>query len=75
MDDRRINGRLDRLYCHDASPYAYRGPFEVVEDEREIEKWILEIQIPHFEHDILQRLRSLDSKKARLDELKGVPVT
>lgn len=25
----RGSGRLNRIYCHDSSPYAYRGPFQV----------------------------------------------
>lgn len=27
--DNRISGRLNRLYCHDASPYVYRGPYNL----------------------------------------------
>ncbi|OIW29075.1 hypothetical protein CONLIGDRAFT_645214 [Coniochaeta ligniaria NRRL 30616] len=41
VDDVRGSGRLNRLYCHDASPYVYRGTFRLVEDKMEVEKWLL----------------------------------
>jgi hypothetical protein len=41
VDDIRGSGRLNRLYCHDSSPYVYRGPFRLVDDQIEIENWLL----------------------------------
>lgn len=41
----QISGRLDRLYCHDSSPYVHRGPFRIIEDKIEAKKWIMGVQI------------------------------
>ncbi|KAK9777102.1 putative DUF3854 domain-containing protein [Seiridium cardinale] len=50
--DIRGSGRLDRIYCHDSSPYVYRGPYKLVDDVAEIEKWLLGLQIVDQEAEL-----------------------
>lgn len=72
IDDIRVSKRLDRLYCHDASPYVYRGPFQLVEDEIEVEKWILGFQITAKEEELEEVNAALRHMKARLDRLDNI---
>jgi hypothetical protein len=60
LDDTRGSGRLNRLYCHDASPYVYREPFRIIE----VKKWILVNQIILLEEQLRET-------RADLDELSG----
>lgn len=75
VDDVRGSGRLNRVYCHDASPYVYRGPFSLVDNEIEVEKWILGIHVVVQEAQVKSMKRKLEATKARLEELYSISDT
>ena len=69
MRNTQISRRLDRLYCHDSSPYVYRGPFRVIEDKIEVKKWILGVQIVVLDRQSNAIRKELEDTKGRLEEL------
>lgn len=68
-DDIRGSGRLNRLYCHDASPYVYRGPFRIEDDQIEVEKWKVKLQIIGLEQHLIAYAQHLLALRKRLEEL------
>jgi hypothetical protein len=75
VHDIRGSGRLDRLYCHDSSPYVYRETFHLIDDEVEVKKWILGNQIVLQEELLKGMKKRLEATKARLEKLNSTSDT